>query len=399
MVRTAPWTGPAAWGLWVVSVLGLASLPWLDHLLRQAGRPDLALLTPDSGAFVLGVVSAATVGAVVATRRPRHPVGWLLLVLGASVATSGATTGYANYGLLARPGSLPAASYVAVYPASMSIFFWAACLGFVLLLTPTGSLPSPRWRTWGIAAVVAPAIGIMAALVSPLDEPYRSVVNPMALPGLAGPLGILGLVAFIATGLQIPVASWSVVVRFLRARGGERQQLGWLVFAAAFVAAAVVLIGGLLLVGITDPVVLGWASGTCVAILPIAIGASILRYRLYDIDRLVNRTLVYGVLTAVLGGAYALVVTLAGTLLHGSAVVTAAATLAIAGLFRPLRGRTQAFIDRRFYRRKYDAARIVEEFSGRLKDEVDLERMRVDLMAVVRETMEPGRVSLWLKQP
>jgi hypothetical protein len=151
-------------------MLGLATTAWLDHLLRRAGRPDLVLLTPDAAALVLGVVSAVTVGALLASRRPAHPVGWLLLALGLSVAASGVATGYASYGLLARPGTLPAADYAAIYHGA-SVVVWAACIGFVLLLTPTGSLPSPHWRWWARIAAAAPLVALVSTSLLPLDPP------------------------------------------------------------------------------------------------------------------------------------------------------------------------------------------------------------------------------------
>lgn len=392
------WPRWLAWSLWALVIPGLVALVRLDHLLRQAGRPDLTPLTADAIGLVVGIVTAASVGAVTASRRPRHPVGWLLLGLAVSLLASGVGTGYATYGLLARPGALPAADYVAVYPSNIAIVLTAASLGFILLLTPTGRLPSPRWRWWGRVAVAAPVVGLVSGLVGPLDQPFTSVANPLAVPGLVGPLGVVGLAALAVTGLEIPVAAWSLVGRFRRATGLERLQLRWLALAGGATVVAVLVLVTLLLAGIRDPVVLGWILGACVVLLPLATGAAIMRYRLYDIDRIINRTLVYGALTAILGGAYVLIVTLTSTVLQGSAIVTAAATLTAAALFRPLRGRIQGFIDRRFYRRKYDAARTLEDFSALLRDEVDLERMRAGLMAVVRTTMEPAHASLWLKQ-
>jgi hypothetical protein len=189
-------------------MLGLAATAWLDHLLRRAGRPDLVLLTPEAAARVIGVVSAVTVGALLASRRPAHPVGWLLLALGLSVAASGVATGYASYGLLARPGTLPIADYAAIYHGG-SVIVWAACIGFVPLLTPTGSLPSPRWRWWARIAVAAPLVALVSTSLRPLDPPYRSAANPLAVAALTGPLRVTNAVTWVATGLTIPVAAWS----------------------------------------------------------------------------------------------------------------------------------------------------------------------------------------------
>src|SRR5512132_415678 len=199
----------AAWWLWALAMLGLAAILWLDQLLRRTGRPDLVLVTPDAVAYVVGLVSAATVGALLASRRPRHPVGWLLLTLGLSVAAAGIATGYANYAVLARRAAPPAADYAAVYH-SVAVPIWATCLGFVLLLTPTGSLPSPRWRWLAVGMVAAMLLAVVSTALLPLDPPYQSVVNPLAVSALAGPLRIVNGVSWLATILVVPVGAWSL---------------------------------------------------------------------------------------------------------------------------------------------------------------------------------------------
>src|SRR6266496_4887699 len=198
-----------AWLLWALAMLGVAVIFWLDHLLRRAGRPELAPLSASAAPYVLAVMSAATVGAVLASRRPRHPVGWLLLALGLSVVAAGAATGYANYALRARLGPLPAADYAASY-TDFSILLWAACLGFITVLTPTGSLPSPRWRRWASGTVAALVVGVVSSALLPLDPPYQAVANPLAVPALAGPLRVVNVVTWVATGLTIPVAAGSL---------------------------------------------------------------------------------------------------------------------------------------------------------------------------------------------
>ena len=384
-----------AWALWALILLAVPIIAWWDYRLRQVGRPELAPLGGSGVPYLLGMVSAATVGAVVASRRPRHPVGWLLLALGLAVAGNGVIYGYINYGLLARPGSLPAAAYVAAI-SNGSILALAACLGFVLLLTPTGSLPSARWRWWARLSAAAPVLGLLSWALVPFEAPFESVANPLAAPALAGPLSAVSAVALILTALGIPVGAASLVVRFRRSRGVERQQLRWLALAAALLAVVVLAMATLGAAGLQSP--LGWLSAGCVALLPLAIGASILRYRLYDLDRIISRTLAWGLLTLLLGSGYAVVVLAVGQVLgENSSLVVAAATLAVAAVFQPARRRIQGAVDRRFNRRRYDAARTIAAFSGRLRDQVDLDTLRRELLTVVDQTMQPAKASLWLR--
>jgi hypothetical protein len=401
VTRTAWRRGRLAWVLWAVAVLGLAVWPWFDRLLREADRSDLVLATPDVPAAVVGILSAVTVGAVLASRRPAHPVGWLLLTLGLSLVASGVATQYVSYGLLARPGALPAAAYVAIYPNGVALYVVAACLAFILLLTPTGTLPHGRtWPWWATLAKVALAVGVVASVPAPLTEPYQSVANPLAVPALTGLVVAAGAVSLAGSGLAILAAAWSLVVRYRRARSVERQQLRWIALAAVLTVAALLVLGSLLVAGISDPVLLGWATAVCITLLPLATGAAILRYRLYDLDRIISRTLAYGLLTVLLGLGYAGVVLGLGRLLpQGSSLAVAAATLAVAALFQPLRRRVQAAVDRRFNRRRHDATRIIEGFGTRLRDQVDLDTLTADLLAVVDQTMQPTQTSLWLRPP
>jgi hypothetical protein len=343
------------------------------------------------------LVSAATVGAVLASRRPRHPVGWLLLALGLSVVAAGVAQGYAGYGLLARPGSLPGARWVALYGDAPGIV-WSALVGFILLLTPTGSLPSPRWRWWAIVTAAVPVVFLLGEPLRAglLDGPDQPVTSPLAVPGLAGLVLVTGIAALILSQLVVLVDVASLVMRFRRARGAERQQLRWVAMAAGLLAAAVVatVVGALT----GHPAVSEWTSGLFVALLPVAIGAAILRYRLYDLDRIISRTLAYGLLTVLLGGGYAAVVLGLGRLLpQGSSLVVAAATLAVAAVFQPLRRRVQQAVDRRFNRRRHDAAETIQAFSTHLRDQLDLDTLGAELLAVVDQTMQPTQASLWLR--
>jgi hypothetical protein len=400
LARQGWWPGVAAWALWALTMLGLPMTAWLDQLSRQAGRPELAQLIP--GAVVgpvLGMVSATTVGAVLASRRPRHPVGWLLLACGLSMVASGVAAAYAAYGLLARPGALPAAHAVARYWPATTIIAQTA-ISFVLLLTPTGSLPSPRWRWWARVTVAAASILLVALAVAsgPLDPRYQALGGPFDLRGQGGVLLVVNQLALTVTTLAVVVGAGSLVVRFRRARGAERQQLRWVASAAVLaVWGAVVALGGL---AVGSTAVVTWAISACFAALPLALGAAILRYRLYDLDRIISRTLTYGLLTVLLGGGYAGLVLGLGLLLpNDSSLVVAGATLAVAGIFQPARRRIQQAVDRRFNRRRYDAARTIAVFSARLREELDLDTLSAELLLVVDQTMQPTTASLWLRPP
>jgi hypothetical protein len=390
----------AAWALWALTLLGLAIIAWLDQLSRQAGRPDVTQL--GGGLIespVLGLMSATTVGAVLASRRPHHPVGWLLLAFGLSLSVGGVAPAYAAYGLLARPGALPAASAVARYwPATTVIAL--TTLSFVLLLTPTGSLPSPRWRWWARVTVAAAAMLLVALAVArgPLDPRYQLAVGgPFDFRGQGGVLLLVNQLALAFTTLAVVVAAGSLVVRFRGARGVERQQLRWVALAAALVVlAAVGALGG---VAVGATAVVTWALVACMTVVPLTLGAAILRYRLYDLDRIISRTLAYGLLTLLLGGGYAAVILGLGQLLgRDSSLAVAAATLAVAALFHPVRRRIQAGVDRRFNRRGHDAAQKIAAFSDHLREQIDLDTLTGELLVVVEQTMQPTQASLWLRR-
>jgi hypothetical protein len=380
--RPRRWAAGLAWALWVLAMLGLAAVPWTDRLMIRAGR---AALTEWQGPFffaVLGFLIATTVGALVASRRPRHPVGWLLLGFALSQTASGVISSYVAYGLVARPGALPAAHVVArYYPATGAAAL--ALLSFVLLLTPTGSLPSARWRWW---AVITAATPVALALVVPvvpgrLDSQLLLTDSPFSDRALGGVLLVATRVALVAA-----------------AHGVERQQLRWVALGAALMVLAVPVVLAPVALGI--PILVDWVAVVWLVVLPVAVGAAILRYRLYDLDRIISRTLAYGLLTLLLGGGYALVVLGLGQLLgRNSPLVVAGTTLAVAALFQPARRRVQAVVDRRFNRRRHDATRMIEGFGTRLRDQVDLDTLTAELLAVVDQTMQPTQVSLWLRPP
>ena len=394
---TRRWAAGLAWMLWALVLLGLAVVAWQDHLLRQAGRPDLVLFDTFAAVPVLTMVSASTAGALLASRRPRHPVGWLLLACGLFLAANGAAAGYLRYGLLARPGALPATRPVVLYyPAT--IFTAQVLIGFVLLLTPTGSLPSPRWRWWARAMVAALVAVLVAVALAPgLVDPRQQATNgPFDFRGLDGALLAANQVGLAVTTLAVAVGAASLVVRFRHARGVERQQLRWVALAAAPLALMVPIVVAGSAMG--SPGLLDELLAVCVAPMPVAIAAAILRYRLYDLDRIISRTLTYGLLTLLLGGGYAAAVLGLGQLLgRDSPLVVATATLAVAAAFQPARRRVQQAVDQRFNRRRYDAAQTIQAFSARLRDEVDLDTLTAELLEVVEQTMQPTQALLWLR--
>jgi hypothetical protein len=353
---------------WTLIAFAGAAIAWLDHLLRQASRPDLALLVPFAIVPTLAILSAASVGAVLASRRPGHPVGWLLLAVGLLWAMAGVATGCANYGLLAQPGAMPAAARLAAGYDSAGIPLLAAGVGFILLLTPTGSLPSSRWRWWAWVAAAAPLLAVAASALLPFQPPYQSVPNPLAVSALVGPLRTLNGVTWAITGLTVLVAAGSLVVRFRRARGLERQQLRWLAYGAALTGVCAVALVALIPTG--NEFLLGSLMACCVVLLPLATGAAILRYRLYDLDYLVSRTVVYGLLTA--GGIAVYVAVVKGTewLLREGADLRGSllATAVIAVGFAPARDRLQRWVDRRLYGDRHDPVRAVTRLGERLRD-------------------------------
>jgi len=350
------------------------------------------------------VVIDVTVGAIVASRRPENPVGWLLCLSGVAVSTSTFTSLYAIYALLARPGSLPAGEASAWIAAWILPIIIGLQISYVLLF-PTGRLPSRRWRwvAWLTGAFVL--VGVVLSAFS--SGAYFGALGPIRNPlGIEGFTNVYKAVLYTLAPLLSLATAFSVIVRLRRAVGVERQQIKWFAYAYAIFAVGTTL--NVIALVIDAP---RWFALTGVAIftaagtmIPISIGIAILRYRLYDIDRIINRTLVYGSLTAMLALLYFGGVTATQALLRTLTgeeqlpqLVVVASTLVIAALFNPLRHRIQGFIDRSFYRRKYDAAKTLEVFSAKLRDETDLEALSDGLVGVVRETMQPAHTSLWLR--
>jgi hypothetical protein len=393
--RAATWL---AWSLCVLS-LTLTALSLL-LLMWSWSYPNVHVFDYWVENTMVAVVFS-TVGAVVASRRPDHPVGWLFCVIGLVGGIRHLGAEYATYSLLVLHGSLPGGAAA----AWVSSWMWVPHVGlmvFLGLLFPNGLLPTPRWRPFAWFVVVAILAGTVALALSPGPlSGLGRIQNPLDIEGVGRAVGLAHALVW-ALAL---VAAASLLLRLRRAKGVERQQIKWLAFAGAVAA-----IGGpLTYVGGPEVMSVWWVQRVGLALIvigfagvPIAMSVAILKYRLYDIDLLINRTLVYGSLTATLVALYfGSVVLLQGALrsLTGqeSQLAVVASTLAIAALFNPLRRRLQGLVDRRFYRRKYDARKTLEAFSAKLRDETDLDALRDDLVGVVGETMQPAHVSLWLR--
>ena len=396
--RAASWL---AWTMWALSMALTALSLWLLVLARS--YPDVPVYYFWAEG-VLVAIGFSTVGAVIVSRMPpENPVGWLLCATGFLWAAHHFAAQYAIYALLAAPRSLPGGRAAAwTYP-------WLAYLSlglilFVFLLFPDGRVPGRPWRWFARLSALFTAVAMVLAAFShgPIAVGLPYIHNPLGIEGLPNAYKLL-LVLMIALGAA---AATSLLVRWVHARGIERQQIKWFAYATA-----VGVSGAILQHVISEPLEvmwLGWVGRAFVlaglASMPVSIGIAILRYRLYHIDVVINRTLVYGVLTAVLALIY--FVGVAATEAFFRALTSreeqpqlaiVVSTLVIAALFNPLRRRIQSFIDRRFYRSKYDARKTLEAFSAELRDETDLDALRDDLVGVVRETMQPTHVSLWLR--
>jgi hypothetical protein len=346
----------------------------------------------------LGFAGFAGVGAVVALRQPGNAVGWLLLAI--AIAFAGIEAGEAYVEGTANPARIAVA-----WSVSWATNVWFSLAIIILpLLFPDGRLPSPRWRPvlWlGIADLVLGA-GSVALTPGPLElQLTKGINNPVGVAG--GVPEAVGHVDIIIGAVAVVLAAVSVVVRFRRSHGVERQQLKWFALVGVLAASCLsvaVFFGSVLPSGDYDAVaVVGWLSGLALLGigLPAATGIAIFRHRLYDVDVVIRRTLVYAALTVTLGATYLGLVLLIGLAVGRSGFAVAVSTLAVAALFRPALGRIQAVVDQRFYRRRYDAALTLEAFGTRLRDELDLETLAADLRIVVGETVQPAHVSLWLR--
>jgi hypothetical protein len=376
----------------LVAALTIAALT-IDFLPGQSQRLSLRIA---DWSFAAVAVPFAVAGALITVHRPGNRLGPLLLVGPLSISVEKFAQELVQYGV-GHPGAVPALAWI----GWVSNWAWVPFILMLLLLPvlfPDGQPLSPRWRPLVWVIVAGALVSIIGSALVPEVVDAPSLRNPLGLPGAAGDMLERALSMAFLVGLPVAAvaAVASLIVRFRRARGMERQQLKWLAYAAGMLMIAPV---------VQDSWLGGWATAAVDLLtfaIPAAIGIAVLRYRLYDIDRLLNRTLVYGLLTALLGGVYAGVVLVGGQLFGGLGAeppswAVAGATLAVAALFQPARRRIQQTVDRRFNRRRYDAVKTIEAFSARLRDEIDLDTLSAELLAVVHQTMEPTKVSLWLR--
>ena len=395
-----------AWLAWSLATLSLALL--LGGLsMSYAAVSSAPELLSDGGWDPLSVVitlatvlTFSVVGAVVASRHPRNTIGWLFSGTGLMVGLGAITGGYAELWLASNYGAKMLAEASAWFSSWSYIPLVLVPPSLLLLLFPNGRLTSPRWRPvawWAVLGIVGSIAGV-ALEPGPLGD-FPQIVNPY---GVDSPvLEVVGIAGAVVVAGSMIASAVSLLVRMRRAGDRERQQIKWLAYGGA-VMVGTIFVGGVISI---------WSTYVSIAIiaiallgLPILTGVAIVKHRLYDVDLVINRTLVYGTLTVMLAIVYfggvattqAVFRTITGQeRLPQLAVV--ASTLAIAALFDPLRRRVQRFIDRRFYRRKYDARETLEAFSSRLRNETDLDALNADLLELVRETMQPAHVSMWLR--
>jgi hypothetical protein len=382
-MRGLPWL---VFGVWVV-----VSVTALLLVTGEADRFGL-IVTPALAGF-------AVVGALVASRQPRNAIGWLLLAIAI---------------LFSLSNVVEALSTRDTHPAGAAMWLddwlsdvWICLVGvWIPLLFPNGHLPSRAWRPVAWFGTVAFSLGVLTRAFGAHELDTSAPghhANPFALPGALGDaLGALIVPATVAYAPAVVGAMAGLVVRLRRSRGVERMQLKWVAYVGSLMLSALLLAAVSL--PFRGPVAapigaIGWGGFLLLVVfgLPAEIGASILRHRLYDIDVVINRTLVYGALTATLGATYLALVLLIGLTVGQSNVAIALSTLAVAALFRPARASIQAAVDRRFYRRRYDAAQTLEAFGARLREELDLDALRGEIAGVVGETVQPAHVSVWLR--
>jgi hypothetical protein len=362
-------------------------------------------------------LSFPTVGAVIAARRPDNSIGWIFIAAGLSGAAVLFSSEYALYALFTEPGALPAGRTMAWISAWVGTVAFGLAFTFLFLLFPDGRLPSARWRpvAWlaaGALMTVTLAAGLKPRLTDEAGERVpngarETIENPLGVEGAGATLQTMEEAAIVVFVLFCALpAAVSLILRYRRSAGERRQQIKWLAWAAGVLVLCVFILPDLLIAAFGDTSAVSTAGSVLetvpVVTLPLATGVAILRHRLYDVDVVIRRTVVYAALTAMLAGAYLAAVLLLQLVLspltEESDLAIAGSTLAVAALFRPARRRIQELVDRRFYRRRYDAARTIESFGARLRQQVDLDALGAELRGVIADTMQPAHVSLWLRE-
>jgi hypothetical protein len=384
----------AAWALWSFEVgLGLVAL-----FLAIAGRAAPYEGWGFRGFPALLGIPFAVMGIMILAQRPKHAIGWLFLAFGAFASIQSALFEYMLYGLVLYPGALPGALTVAWILNS----YWLVLvilMALLLLLFPDGHLPSPRWRYFIGAVVIGEIVcAILNGLTpGPLDSSFAAIDNPYALDSLSGPLATamdLIFTGFMFISFAIPLVH--LIRRIRRSSGQQRQQFKWFLFAAVILVVTSPA-------GPTPSIVIQSFFMAAMFFMPVAIGIAILRYRLWEIDVIIRRTLIYTLLSGILVAIYLGSVVLLQTLFRGftgerSQAAIVLSTLGIAALFAPLRRQIQFAIDHRFYRQRYDAERTLQSFANTLREETDLEQLCGHLAGVVHETVHPDHVSIWLSR-
>jgi hypothetical protein len=388
--------------------LGLVILAWAGAALAFALTIAAVLLPPVPGGadtylmvvFVLMMTGLASMGLLITSQRPRNPIGWLLLVAAVMFGISIMGGGYAELSVSRYGRDLPLTTFL----AWVTGWTFAPAIGivviFVPLLFPTGRLPSPRWWPILIPAVLGPLAAALPAAFRPgsMDVP-GNIVNPVGIPGAGPLLDVVNLLSIATAAPALLLVILSLVLRYRRGDAVEREQIKWFAYPASVAAVA-------LAIGLPDVGLISDAAWTialsAMSLVPVAIAIAILRHRLFDIDVIINRTLVYGALSVLLAAVYIGSVLLLQEVLRplapDSGLAVAASTLAVVALFQPLRRRIQAVVDRRFYRSRYDAEQIVHAFAGTLRDKVDLSALTDELVNVVDQSVRPARARVWLRQ-
>jgi hypothetical protein len=381
--KSARWL---AGGLWFLGfVLNVVGSIWYAVGVKDGFSPFAVVITLVYLAFL-------TVGVLILANLPRHPIGWIFCAIGINFGLNNLLNSYAQRAI-DSPNGLPGGAIAAW-------FGWLWIINLYLLGTyllqffPTGRLPSPRWRPLAWLTGIGIFLTWFAEYFAPGQLPDFERENPFGIAAAKELLAVVDVIGLALTAVCALLSVVSVVVRFRHARQIERQQIKWFVFSVSLLLPYMIF-ASQFESGVTD-----YGFAVVISLTPASVGLAILRYRLFEIDRLINRTLVYSLLTAILVGADLLLIVIIEHLFEpitsGSDLVVAGSTLAVAACIRPLRSRIQRIVDRRFYRHKYDAARTLEAFSNRLRDEIDLDALLAELAAVVQETMQPAQVSVWL---